>query len=250
LGIAFAVAMFFVVLSGFIYIVSIGDSGTMGFSKEGLKYAIGGFVICLFSFLAIHTVYLVTGYKNPNGGNWWEIQCNSGTPQSLLDLDSKKKISKAYANEVSPDSVGGRDNPISLDDLVKEKLASLPEGKYFFMHGLGGQSLKETAGQLLALTEKASSAKRDLTVALPRQDINGNLVGQKSVNLVEFLDSLDSSIFADEKSTKKNEVSANIGWNRNPRSHTGIPNSLHFLPVIIRRNDSANVGTHTHGQTS
>lgn len=210
LGIAFAVAMFFVVLSGFIYIVSIGDSGTMGFAKEGLKYAIGGFVICLFSFLAIHTVYLVTGYKNPNGGNWWEIQCNSGTPQSLLDLDSKKKISKAYANEVSPDSVGGRDNPISLDDLVKEKLASLPEGKYFFMHGLGGQSLKETAGQLLALTEKASSAKRDLTVALPRQDINGNLVGQKSVNLVEFLDSLDSSIFADEKSTKKNEVGANL----------------------------------------
>lgn len=210
LGIAFAVAMFFVVLSGFIYISSIGDSGTMGFAKEGLKYALGGFAICLFSFLAIHTVYLVTGYKSPNGGKWWEIQCNSGAPQSLLDLDSKKKISKAYANEVSPDSFGGRDNPISLDDLIKEKLSSLPEGKFFFMHGLGGQSLNETASQLLELTEKASNAERDLTVALPRQDINGNLVGQKSVNLVDFLDSLDSSIFTDEKSASKNGVNQSL----------------------------------------
>ncbi len=194
LGIAFAVALFFVVLSGFIYIASIGDSGTMGFAKEGIKYAVGGFLICLFSFLAIHVVYKITGYKNPSGGNWWEIECSVESPQSSIDSTNKKKISKAYANEVEFDSFGGRKNPINLDKLIQESLSSLPENKYFFIHGLGGQSLNETAQQLWELTEKAKSAGKNLTVALPREDLAGNIVGQKTVSLNDFLDSLSDPI--------------------------------------------------------
>ncbi len=205
LGIAFAVAMFFVVISGFAYIASIGDSGTMGFAKEGLKYAIGGFVICLFSFLAIHVVYLVTGYKNKN--NWWQIECSSEAPQSLLDLDSKKKVSKAYANEISPDSVGGRENPINLDSLIEQSLSSLPENKYFFIHGMGGQSLNETAKQLLELTRKADLSEKELTAVLPREDVNGNIVGQKTVSLNDFLESLKNPISTNDNVSSKKKTS-------------------------------------------
>ncbi len=199
LSLAFAVAIFFVVISGFAYIVSIGDSGTMGFAKEGLKYSIGGFVICLFSFLAIHVTYIISGYTEKGGKEWWKIQCETEIPENIMALE-KKEASKAYANEIPVDSLGGRNNPISLENLIKENIKSLPASKYFFVHGLGGQSLDETAAQLLTLTETIKREGKEVYVALPKEDISGKIIGSKKVSLNDFLDSLANPIIKGDES--------------------------------------------------
>jgi len=191
LSLAFAVAVLFVVISGFIYILSIGDSGTMAFAKEGLKLSIVGFVICIASWLAIHIVYTVLGYKN---GNWWQIECNSESSVSEKGNPEKKVAVNVYANEIDPDKVGGRNNPIALPDLVLQNLNDIPENKYFFIHGIGGQPLDKAAEQIEKVVAKAEENKTVVYAAVPHKDEKGITIGTRKVNLNSYLPAILSDI--------------------------------------------------------
>jgi len=181
LSLAFAVAVFFVVVSGFLYIFSIGDSSMMSFAKEGLKLSLIGFVICILSWLSIHLVYTVLGYK---GGNWWQIDCSS---EQIASITPPTQTANPYKNEVASNSLGGRSNPIALPDLASQGIAAIPENKYFFIHGIGGQPLKNSAQQIAKITQEAKEQKKIVYAAVPYQDLAGNIVGSRLINLNNFL---------------------------------------------------------------
>ena len=182
LSLAFAVAVFFVVVSGFLYIFSIGDSSMMSFAKEGLKLSLIGFVICILSWLSIHLVYTVLGYK---GDNWWQIDCNEN---KTAYTTQEKQVPNPYKNELASNSLGGRSNPIALPDLASQGIAAIPENKYFFIHGIGGQPLKNSAQQIAKITQEAKEQKKIVYAAVPYQDpITGDPIGVDPINLTNYL---------------------------------------------------------------
>lgn len=180
LTLAFAVAVLFVVVSGFAYILSVGDSGMMSWAKEGLKLSIIGFIICITSWLAIHILYVVLGY----GDTWWKIDCADQKRGAAIEIQS---VANLYANEIAPNSLGGRNNPIALPDLGKQGLASLPENKYFFIHGIGGQPLDNAAKQIAAAVKQADEQKKIVYAVVPYRDKNGIVVGSQRVKLNDYL---------------------------------------------------------------
>jgi len=179
LSLAFAVAVFFVVVSGFAYILSVGDQGMMGWAKEGLKYSLMGFMICILSWLGIHIVYTVLGYE----GNWWKMDCAS---QQSTSLESQTAAS-LYANEITPNSFGGRNNPVALSDLTKTGLINFPENKFFFIHGIGGQPLESAAKQIAKITQEAEEQKKVVYAVVPYRDKNGIIVGSQKIKLNDYL---------------------------------------------------------------
>ncbi|MBM3256007.1 MAG: hypothetical protein FJZ04_00860 [Candidatus Moranbacteria bacterium] len=193
LSLAFVVAVLFTVISGFLYIVSVGDQNVMGMAKEGLKYSIIGFVICLTCWLAVHIVYILLGYS---GESWWQIDCqnqaNESGQTSQLELDRE-----LYKNEVALESPGGRNNPISLPELAEKGLADIPENKYFFIHGLGGQPLENTAAQLAKIAQKAKEQKTVVYAISPSLSPTGEI---GSANLIR----LDNFLTANQKKTLQN----------------------------------------------
>lgn len=184
LTLAFAVAVLFVVISGFAYILSVGDSSMMSWAKEGLVYAIVGFVICIVSWLAIHVLYIVLGY----GDNWWQIQC--AQQSSSYQSESQNQVSSSkYINEVPLTDVGGRNNPVSLPSLSQKDIAALPENQYFFIHGIGGQPLKEAAKQVAKAVVQAEQQKKVVYAAVPYYDNNDQITGVQKINLNNYLTS-------------------------------------------------------------
>jgi len=179
LSLAFAVAVLFVIVSGFAYILAVGDSGMMGWAKEGLKLSIIGFAICLLAWLAIHVLYTVLGYK----GNWWTMECAKEDTANIPG----NSVASLYANEIAPDGLGGRNNPINLIDLTQTGLKQLPENKYFFIHGIGGQPLDKAAGQLANVVAQAENNKQIVYAAVPYRDSKGTISGTQIVNLNNFL---------------------------------------------------------------
>ena len=187
LALAFVVAVLFVVVSGFLYIVSVGDQNLMGMAKDGLKYSIIGFVICLTCWLAVHIVYILMDYS---GDNWWQIECQEGS--SAGGQTSQVELSqKLYKNEVPIESLGGRNNPLSLPQLAEKELAGIPDNKYFFIHGLGGQPTRVAARQLAQLVKSAREEKKIIFAAVPDLDKSNNIIGTKLINLNNFLSRID-----------------------------------------------------------
>jgi hypothetical protein len=182
LSLAFVVAVFFVIVSGFLYILSIGDSGTMGLAKEGLKYSLIGFVICLCSWLAIHLVYILLGYQGEE--KWWQIECDSSETAQNIEVDYASKL---YANEIPVDNLGGRNNPIALPDLFTQGLSNIPENKYFFIHGLGGQPLDQAANQLAVQVKSAAENKKIVYAAVPYTNTTGENIGTNLIKLNNYL---------------------------------------------------------------
>lgn len=211
LSMAFIVAVFFVVVSGFIYILSVGDSGTMSLAKEGLKYSLIGFVICLCSWLAIHLVYILLGYK---GDTWWQIQCDS---QKTSQVNEQRVAAELYKNEVPLESLGGRNNPIALPDLTKSGLANLPENKYFFIHGIGGQSLDKAAEQIENVVAKAEENKTIVYAVVPYRDSNNIITGTQSINLNNYLTAAFNDLVSNDNNavaTTQNQASTDSSSNK------------------------------------
>lgn len=205
LALAFAVAVFFIVASGFLYITSTGDSGSMSFAKEGLKVSIVGFLICLLSWLAIHLVYVVMEYKGVNGNKtWWKIQCDE---RGETGGDDGRTV---YLNEILPTGLAGRMNPISLAELSKKGLNFLPENKYFFVHGIGGQPVEQAAQQLIDIVKEADSENKTLFAAVPYEELKGDISGGKLFNINNFLlEEKDKEIFENENKSLE-EVKKNL----------------------------------------
>lgn len=184
LSVAFVLAILFLVISGFAYILSVGDSGAMSWAKEGLKFSIIGFVICITSWLAIHALYVVLGY----GDNWWQIQC--ADQANTVSVNESKNPAAQYANEVAADLVGGRDEPISLPDLAQQGVANIPDNQYFFIHGLGGQPIDSAAKQILQLAQTTKSQGKIVFAITPKTDLNtGDIESYVPVNLNNYLGS-------------------------------------------------------------
>jgi hypothetical protein len=176
LSLAFALAVFCVVFSGFAYILSAGDSGLMGWAKEGLKLSLIGFAICLVAWLAIHVLYTVLGYK----GNWWQMECSQDSAASA----GSHSVANLYINEVPLKDPGGRDNPVALPDLAYQGIGNIPENKYFFIHGLGGQSLDQAANQLAKIAKAAQEQKRVVFAATPYSETDKGTKLTKITNYI------------------------------------------------------------------
>ncbi len=191
LGISFAVAVLFMVVSGFLYILSVGDSGFMSMAKEGLKYSLIGFAICLTSWLAIHILFTVMGANNQ--GDWWTIQCDDsggggGTGQGFSP-EEKARAKEILTNEVPIKNIGGRANPYSLNQLANKNINNLPQDKYFFIHGLGGQSVQKSVQELAKIIASAEENKKIVFAAVPEKDSSGNFSGTEMINLSEYFSS-------------------------------------------------------------
>ncbi|MFH1183399.1 MAG: pilin [Candidatus Moraniibacteriota bacterium] len=160
LSVAVLLAVLFAIISGFLYLSSFGNEVRLKMAKEAFKYCLVGFCISLGAWLTVHSLYALLGYK---GGSWWQIECVGEDP-SVTQPEKNKTI---YPNEVLPDENGGRGNPISLPDLAKMKPEELPENKYFFIHGLGGQPILNAAKQLASIAEAAKKQGKLLYAVIP-----------------------------------------------------------------------------------
>jgi hypothetical protein len=173
-GIAFLAAVLLVLWSGYQYLWAAGDQDKIDRAKLVLKYTVLGFAACLFSWLMIHLVYTVSGYK----GNWWRMECGYEASSSVNQPISDSEL---YKNEVNVNNPGGRHNPLALTDLAATGLKNLPANKYFFLHGLGGQ-------QLAKITQEASQSGKIVYVITPSQDPNTlEINGSQVVSLTSQL---------------------------------------------------------------
>lgn len=161
LSVTFALAVLFVILSGFIYLFSLGKPGQIEKAKTAARFTIVGFAVCLLSWLLIHSLYGFLGYKSDS---WWRIECDSQDTTQTTELPA---VADPYANEISVNNLGGRNNPVALPDLANAGLASLPENKYIFIHGLGGQPLEQAAAQLTKLVSEAKSNRKVVYAVKP-----------------------------------------------------------------------------------
>ncbi|MFH1183400.1 MAG: pilin, partial [Candidatus Moraniibacteriota bacterium] len=182
LSIAFGLAVLFAVVSGFVYIFSLGKPSTKGAAKRALTFSIIGFIICLLSWMAIHAVYNALGYR---GGSWWQINCDL---QNTTQTGETENVTDLYANEVSPGSLGGRNNPIALPDFSIMGLSNIPDNKYFFIHGLGGQPLSSASEQLLKLLKQAKDEGKTMYAVIPyKNPKTGDIESSNLLNLNQYI---------------------------------------------------------------
>lgn len=189
LGLSFAVAVLAVIVAGFIYISSAGNSNSIFLAKEGLKYSLIGFAICLLGWLSIQILFTIIGTNNQ--GDWWTIKCEDSVvnDEQATALANKAKVQKILADEVPFKSLGGRINPYLLSQVASKSISSLPQDKYFFIHGLGGQSAQESIQELAKMVFNAEENKKLVFAAVPEKDSSGNITGTELINLNEYLDS-------------------------------------------------------------
>lgn len=178
LAAAASLAALLIVISGYFYLFSTGNSDHVEWAKDALRYALTGFGLCLLSWLIVHAVYSILGYK----GNWWQMECANlakGASDNQINL-----ISEVFANEVTANNQGGRNNPVALPDIATAGIKNLPENKYFFLHGLGGQPLDNAAKQLAQVAEEARKEGKILFVITPVKNPDTlEIEGSKPINL-------------------------------------------------------------------
>ncbi len=197
LSVSFATALFFIIVYGLFYLSSFFRSGYLKIAKRGLKFSLIGFSVCLLAWLLIHTLYSLLGY---NQTSWWKIECNppiiSSNAENRTEEQNPDQIQ--YANEVLLNGIGGRNNPVRLEDLSSLILDKIPQNKYFFLHGLGGQPLDDSAKQIITAVKQASEKKSILYTVLPK-----NTFGSGSINVSQFVN-LNNYIGSNSSQTTKN----------------------------------------------
>jgi len=176
LSVSFAVAVLLAVFSGFAYVLALGNATLLAKAKKALRATIIGFAICLLSWTIINSVFLFLGYQ----GDWWRMKCEV----------TESANNALYQNEIAPDSLGGRNNPIALSELSQQKLDEIPEGQYFYIHGLNGQPLNDAAEQVAAIAENAKAQNRIVYAAAPARDPGTNqIIGSNLFNLANLVSS-------------------------------------------------------------
>lgn len=126
LGLAFAAAVLFVVVSGFLRIFAAGNKYRIELAKSGLLYSIVGFCVIFVSWVFIHSFYQVIGYRN---SNWWQINCDSASEPAGNGTEAGKKYS-SLQELVASDNVAnlvGQDLGIEAIDLNSIDLANLKQ---------------------------------------------------------------------------------------------------------------------------
>jgi len=75
LGLAGIVAVIFMVINGFQYVVAAGDEEMIGRAKEGLKNAIIGLLLIAASYVIINTILLAMGFNLDGQAEWRSVPC-------------------------------------------------------------------------------------------------------------------------------------------------------------------------------
>lgn len=211
LAFSFNLAIFFVIVGGYVYISSGGNSDSMSWAKENLKNILIGISVCLVAWLLIHGIYTVLGYK----GSWWRMEC---AEDALKSSDNKTvSNSEIYKNEVTANNQGGRNNPVTLPDLAATGIKNLPKNKYFFIHGLGGQPLENAAKQLAQITEEANKEGKIVYAITPVKNRDTlEIEGPQPVNLTK-------QIGTNLKQTQKNIKAVITGLIADSPTGTNFP---------------------------
>lgn len=125
LGVTLVLAVFFVVVSGLIRILSIGNKDKIALAKNGLKYSIIGLTICIVAWVAIHSFYQVIGYK---GSNWWQIDCQEVSGENETKVSSKKYSDlKDLVPAASVNELLNENKKIDVIDLSAIELENLKQ---------------------------------------------------------------------------------------------------------------------------
>ena len=92
LKLALIIALLFIIISGLLYIFSLGSPEMLTKAKSALTQAIGGLAIIFLAWLVINTAMNVMGWT---GGKWNEIDCPGGEISSFtFSCCGDKKIDK------------------------------------------------------------------------------------------------------------------------------------------------------------
>ncbi|MBM3256014.1 MAG: hypothetical protein FJZ04_00900 [Candidatus Moranbacteria bacterium] len=187
LGISFAIALFFAVLSGLIKIFAIGEPHFVFLTKRTLRYVILGFGICLAAWLLVHTAHKTLGFP----GSWWKIECEEPeeTPKDdetilnkYLGIPTAKEIHKDVTSlypltEKGVNFVSIKSQDFDAMNLKQDLLALLP-------------------GEKLKFVVDFSSA--DANSASIRRNLEGYLDGMSGGNIVAFSDQIQKQLDLNE----------------------------------------------------
>ncbi len=75
LGLAGIVAVIFMVVNGFQYVVAVGDEEMIGKAKEGLKKAIIGLLLIGASYVIINTILVAMQFNLDGEAKWGSVPC-------------------------------------------------------------------------------------------------------------------------------------------------------------------------------
>jgi hypothetical protein len=73
--IAAVIAVFSIVLGGFLYIAAAGNQGIMEKAKSTIKYVLLGFLVVLIAWAVVDSILAMSGYIDPIGGEWYAMNC-------------------------------------------------------------------------------------------------------------------------------------------------------------------------------
>lgn len=70
-----------ITIAGLSYMVSGAFPKALNFAKTAFANSLKGFVLALIAWVIINGIMNIVGYKNPQGGAWWQHECASSTAQ-------------------------------------------------------------------------------------------------------------------------------------------------------------------------
>jgi len=74
------VALFVIVVSGLVYMLSVGNSSRMESAKTAVKYSLVGFSVIFVAWAVVSTILILFGYSDPLGGEWYTLNCDVPFP--------------------------------------------------------------------------------------------------------------------------------------------------------------------------
>ena len=114
--IAFPVAVFFLIIGGFIYIGSRGNERWMSFAKRSIIYTLGGFIVAVLAFLAINTLVQVIG--GTDNGIWNKFECGSDVAVRTKNLPEKNTADFIKSAKSGGELSGKLAKNTSADDVI------------------------------------------------------------------------------------------------------------------------------------
>ena len=91
LKLALIIVILFIIISGLLYIFSLGSPEMLTRAKSALTRAIAGFAIIFLAWLVINTVMNVVGW---NKGSWHEVACDGGISSFTFSCCGDGKVDK------------------------------------------------------------------------------------------------------------------------------------------------------------
>ncbi len=181
LALSFAVGLLFLVYSGLLRIFSWGDERKIKLAKNGFKYSVYGFLICLLSYLMVNSIYRTLGFK---GEKWWEIEC----PANHENDSAGENSNVQYRNEIPLGQIGARNNPVLIDNL-ESFISDVSADQYFFIRGLSAQSLSKSVNDLSVVIRESETNGKNIFAVLPESvadDVSD--VESRLINLGEMME--------------------------------------------------------------